>query len=282
MAEIPAFLNNEYMPLDACHISPLDRGFVFGDGVYELIPVYDRKAFCLQPHLERLAHSLEQVCIQNPYTHKQWQGIIENLIRQSDGADLAVYIQVTRGVALRDHGFPENTSPTVFAMANLLADIAEEQLQKGVALSTVEDTRWQRCDIKVIDLLPNVLAKQSALQANAAEAIMVRDGFALEGSSSNLFVVRDGEVYTHPKDNLILPGVTRDVILELLRVLGLKYHEQTIPENWLHTADELWITNSAKGILAATTVNQCPVGNGTPGKLWKDVYDLYQQRKLCN
>ena len=280
MAEIPAFLNDEYMPLEACQISPLDRGFIFGDGVYELIPVYDRKAFCLQPHLVRLARSLEQVHIQNPYTHKQWEGIVENLIRQSNCIDLAVYIQVTRGIAPRDHGFPENTSPTVFAMANLLADIADEQLQKGIALNIVKDTRWQRCDIKVIDLLPNVLAKQSALQAGAAEAIMVRDGFALEGSSSNLFAVRDGEVFTHPKDNLILPGITRDVILELLGGLGQKCREQAIPENWLYEADELWITSSAKGILAATTVNQCPVGNGAPGKLWKDVYDLYQQRKL--
>ena len=280
MAQVPAFLNDAYMSLEACRISPLDRGFIFGDGVYELIPVYGRKAFCLQQHLVRLARSIEQVRMHNPYTQSQWEDMVENLIQQAISPDLAVYIQVTRGVATRDHGFPESTSPTVFAMANPLMEIPNEQLQKGVALVTVDDIRWQRCDIKVVDLLPNILAKQDALQAGAAEAIMVRDGFALEGSSSNLFVIRKGEVYTHPKDNLILPGITREIILELLGALGLKFHEQAIPENWLYLADELWITSSAREILAATTIDHHTVGDGVPGKLWKDVYALYQQRKV--
>lgn len=253
---------------------------MFGDGVYELIPVYHRKAFCLQQHLARLARSIGQVRIHNPYTQAQWETIIENLIQRSDSSQLAIYIQITRGVAVRDHVFPENTPPTVFAMANPLMNIEDELLQKGIALVTEEDIRWQRCDIKVTGLLANVLAKQDALQACAAEVIMVRDGFALEGAASNLFVIRDGEIYTHPKDNLVLPGVTRDFVLELLNGLGLKYREQAIPEKWLYLADELWITSSAKEILPATKINQHVVGEGMPGRFWKDVYALYQQRKV--
>ena len=252
MTQIPAFLNDEYMPLDACRISPLDRGFIFGDGVYELIPVYRRKAFRLQQHLLRLARSIEQVQIRNPYTYAQWDGLVENLISQSSSTELAVYIQVTRGVAARNHVFPEDTSPTVFAMANPLPGITDEQLHKGIALRTTEDMRWQRCDIKVTGLMPNVMAKQEALQDGAAEAILVRNG----------------------------PGITRDFVLELLDELSLKYHEQAIPESWLYVADELWITSSAQEVLSSTTINQRAVGDGVPGKLWKDVYALYQQRKV--
>ena len=280
MMQIPAFLNGEYMPLEACRISPLDRGFVFGDAVYELIPVYARSALCLQRHLARFARSIEQVRIRDPYTNTQWIAIVENLIQQSDDADLTVYIQVTRGVAKRDHTFPENVDPTVFAMANPLVRIADEALQNGVALITVKDIRWQRCDIKVTGLLANVLAKQDAFQSSASEAILVRDGFALEGSGSNLFVVREGTVYTHPKDNLILPGITRDFILELLSELGLEFREQAIPEEWLYSAEEIWVTGSAREILAATKINQHVVGKGVPGELWKDVYALYQKRKV--
>ncbi len=268
------------MPLEACRISPLDRGFVFGDAVYELIPAYARRAFCLQQHLARLARSLEQVRIPDPYTRTQWEAIVENLIQQSESADLAVYIQVTRGVAKRDHPFPENVTPTVFAMANPLASIADEVLQNGVALITVKDIRWQRCDIKVTGLIANILAKQDASQSSAAEAILIRDGFALEGSASNLFVVREGIVYTHPEDNLILPGVTRDFILELLTELGLEFREQAIPEEWLYSADEIWVTSSAREVLAATKIDQHVVGKGVPGELWRDVYALYQKRKV--
>lgn len=280
MIQVPAYLNGEYMPLEACRISPLDRGFVFGDAVYELIPVYASSAFYMQQHLARLARSLGQVRIQDPYTRAQWEAIVENLVRQSESADLAVYIQVTRGVAKRDHPFPENAAPTVFAMANPLASIADEVLQNGVALITVKDVRWKRCDIKVTGLIANILAKQEATQASASEAILVRDGFALEGSASNLFVVREGIVHTHPKDNLILPGITRDFVLELLTELGLEFREQAIPEEWLYSADEIWVTSSAREVLAATKIDQHVVGKGVPGELWRDVYALYQKRKV--
>ena len=277
MIQIPAFLNGEYMPVEECRVSPLDRGFLFGDAVYELIPVYNRKAFCMSQHLARLARSVEQVHIQNPYTPTQWAAIVERLIQQSDDEDLAVYIQVTRGVAKRDHIFPENVNPTVFAMANPMARVAGEELQNGVELITVKDIRWQRCDIKVTGLLANILAKQEAIQSSAYEAILIRDGFALEGSSSNLFVVRNGTVYTHPEDNLVLPGVTRDFILGLLNELEVEYREQAIPEEWLYSANELWVTSSAREVLAATKIDKRVVGKGVPGELWKDVYALYQK-----
>ena len=279
MNSSPAFLNGEYLPLADCKISPLDRGFIFGDGIYELLPVYESKAFYLDQHLQRLQRSMAEIRIKNPYTLDEWQSLIENLIQQSEHEDLSIYIQVTRGIAPRDHVFPQDTQATVFAMANPLPKVVEEQLQNGVELITSEDIRWQRCDIKVISLLANILAKQDAVQASAAEAIMVRDDHALEGAASNLFVIRDGTVYTHPKDNLVLPGITRDFVLELLDELGIECNEQAIPKQWLYTSDELWITSSIKEVLPATKIDQKVVADGKPGELWKKTYDLYQKRK---
>lgn len=279
MYQVQAFLDGEYKLLEACQISPLDRGFIFGDGIYELIPVYKNKAFYLQNHLMRLHRSMGEIRINSPYSITEWENIIEKLIQQSQADDLAVYIQVTRGVAPRDHAFPEEEDPTVFAMANPLATVSKDLLQNGVSLATAKDIRWQRCDIKVITLLPNILARQDAAQSSAIEAILIRNGFALEGSASNLFVVRDGIVYTHPKDNLILPGITRDVVLELLEVLGIAYEEKAIPEEWLYSSEEIWITSSTKEVLPATRVDQHTIGNGMPGETWKKIYLSYQQLK---
>lgn len=279
MNSVPAFLNGKYLPLEECTVSVLDRGFIFGDGIYELLTVYKNNPFYLAQHLERLQRSLSETKIENPYTEEEWKQLINNLIQQSDHDDLAIYIQVTRGIAPRDHFFPKTAQPTVFAMANSLPLVPKGQLEKGVDLITSEDIRWQRCDIKVTSLLANILAKQEAAEASAIEAIMIRDGYALEGSASNLFVVREGVVYTHPKDNLILPGVTRDFVLELLLELGVESREQRIPKDWLYSADELWITSSTKEVLAATTIDKQPVADGKPGALWGKTYNLYQQRK---
>ena len=279
MSQVQAFLDGEYKSLEACHISPLDRGFIFGDGIYELIPVYNNKAFYLQNHITRLNRSMSEILIDNPYTNTEWENIVDMLIQQSQVDDLAVYIQVTRGIAPRDHAFPEKVNPTVFAMANPLATVSKNILQQGVSLTTAKDIRWQRCDIKVITLLPNILARQDAAQSSAIEAVLIRDGFALEGSASNLLVVRDGVVYTHPKDNLILPGITRDVVLELLKELGIAYEEKAIPKEWLYSSEEIWITSSTKEILPATRVDQHTVGNGMPGEIWEKIYLSYQQLK---
>jgi len=280
VASIPAFLNGEYLPLEECRVSVLDRGFIYGDGVYELLPVYKNNAFYLAQHLKRLQRSMGEIKVESPYDNSEWQTLINNLIQQSDHDDLAIYIQVTRGVAPRDHVFPQATQATVFAMANPLPIIPNEYLENGVDLITSNDIRWQRCDIKSISLLANILAKQEAAEASAVEAIMIRDDHALEGSASNLFLVRDGVVYTHPKDNLILPGISRDFILELLEELGIECKQQRIPKDWLYSADELWITSSSKEVLAATKIDQKIVADGKPGELWRKTYNLYQQRKM--
>lgn len=280
MTQIQAFLNGDYMPLEECKVSPLDRGFIFGDGIYELLPVYKKKPFYLQQHLTRLERSMNEIRIDNPNPRSEWEKIIQTLILNSNEENLAIYVQVTRGVAPRDHVFPKETDATVFAMANVLAPVPQDILQNGVAVITSEDLRWQRCDIKVISLLANILSRQDALQASAAEAIMVRDGYALEGAASNLFVVRDGKVFTHPKDNLILPGITRDFILELLDEQGIHYAEQPISKEWLYSSDEIWITSSAKEVLAVTKIDGDQVGKGVPGEVWKNTHALFQQRKI--
>ncbi len=280
MSSVPAFLNGEYLPLDECRVSVLDRGFIFGDGIYELITVYQNQAFYLAQHLSRLHRSMAEINIISPYGESEWSALITNLIEQSEHDDLAMYIQVTRGVAPRDHVYSKSMQPTVFAMANPLPIVPKKYLENGVDLITTTDTRWQRCDIKVISLLANIMAKQEATEVHAVEAIMIRDDFALEGSASNLFLVRDGVVYTHPKDNLILPGITRDFILELLVELGVECKQQPIPKEWLYSADELWITSSTKEVLAATKIDQKLVADGKPGKMWRKTYDLYQQRKM--
>jgi len=280
MNSVPAFLNGEYKPLEECQVSVLDRGFIFGDGIYELLPIYNNKPFYLQQHMQRLQRSMAEINIDSPYSIQEWQAIIDELIRQSEQDDLAIYIQVTRGVAPRDHVFPQASQATVFAMANPLPVVPEEYLKNGVELITSEDIRWQRCDIKVISLLANILAKQDAVQASAVEAIMVRDGNALEGAASNLFVVRDDVVYTHPKDNLILPGITRDFIIELLEELTIECKQQAIPKEWLYSADEVWMASSTKEVLAVTKIDKKIISNGKPGAYWHKTFDLYQQRKI--
>ena len=280
MTSTPAFLNGEYLPLEECRVSVLDRGFIFGDGIYELLTVYNKQAFYLQQHLERLERSMTEIKVLSPYDRTEWLALINNLIQQAEHDDLAIYIQVTRGIAPRDHIFPKAAQATVFAMANPLPKVSSEHLENGVELITSEDIRWQRCDIKVISLLANILAKQEAAEADAVEAILIRDGNALEGSASNLFVARDGVVYTHPKDNLILPGITRDFVLQLLDELKITCKQQAIPKEWLYSADELWITSSTKEVLAATKINEKIVGDGKPGELWRKTHALYQQRKM--
>ena len=280
MTRSPAFLNGEYQPLERCKVSVLDRGFIFGDGIYELLPIYENKPFYLAQHLQRLLRSMQEIRIDNPYSLEEWEAIIQNLIEQADSENLAIYIQVTRGIAPRDHAFPQDQQATVFSMANPLPIVPREQLQNGVELISSEDIRWQRCDIKVISLLANILAKQDAVQASAVEAIMVRDDCALEGAASNLFVVRDEIVYTHPKDHLILPGITREFVIELLDELNITCKQQAIPKEWLYSSDEIWITSSTKEVLAATKIDQKVIADGKPGPLWHKTYNLYQQKKL--
>ena len=274
-----AYLNGKYLPIEECKVSALDRGFIFGDAIYELIPVYNGKPFYLDAHLKRLERSLGQIEIKSPHDMAGWTDIVNQLSEKSGLKDLYVYIQVTRGVAPRDHAFPVNTPPTVFAMIGSWPSTPAEIYEQGLSAVTVNDMRWDRCDIKVTSLLANVLKKQKAVEGNAHEAIILRDGYVLEGSASNVFVVKDNQVYSAPKNNLILPGITRDVVVDLLNENKIPLIEEAPTVEILRSADEIWITSSTKECLPVTTLDGGPVGNGQPGELWGKVFEYFQARK---
>ncbi|MCW9088734.1 MAG: D-amino acid aminotransferase [Gammaproteobacteria bacterium] len=272
------YLNGEFLPAGEAKISVLDRGFIFGDGVYEVIPVYGGHLFRLPHHLQRLDHSLEGIRMANPLAHKHWQAVLEQLVELNGDGDQSLYLQVTRGVAKRDHGFPPDTEPTVFAMSNPITAVPES-LREGIAAATVEDFRWKLCHIKAIALLPNILLRQQAVEAGAEEAIMLRDGFVTEGAASNVFIVNNGVVLTPPKSNLLLPGITRDLVVELCQQNGLPCVEGAISEMQLKEADEIWLTSSSREIIPVTRLDGLPVGDGRPGRGWQQLIALYQQYK---
>ena len=277
------YLNGQYMPIEEAKISVLDRGFIFGDGVYEVIPVYSRKAFRLEEHLLRLQHSLDGIKLANPHSAGEWAGIINELIARNAGEDQYLYLHITRGVAKRDHAFPSPpVRPTIFIMSNPLTTPTAELLQSGIACITAPDNRWLRCDIKAIALLPNVLLRQMAIDAGCAETILIRasstdDGaFMTEGAASNIFVVKNGKLLAPPKDNLMLPGITYDVVLELAAANGIPHEVRKIAVAEIFTADELLLTSSTKEVLAITTLDGKPVGNGKPRALFAKLHQLYQ------
>ena len=273
------YLNGAFVAPEAAQVSVFDRGFVFGDGVYEVIPVYGGRAFRLKHHLLRLEASLAAIGLGNPLAHTQWQTIFEELIRAHGGGDQYIYLQVTRGVARRDHVFPKDTPPTVFAFSQPLKPPDAAELASGIAAITAPDNRWLRCDIKAIALLPNVLLRQQAQARGAVEAILIRDGFLTEGAASNIFVVRAGRLLTPPRGPFILPGVTRDLILELARAHGVDCAETVVSEAELLGADEIWMTSSLKEILAVTRLNDRSVGGGNPGPMQARFRQLYEDYK---
>ncbi|MFA6014001.1 MAG: D-amino acid aminotransferase [Gallionellaceae bacterium] len=275
------YLNGEFLPISEAKISVLDRGFIFGDGVYEVIPVYSRHVFRLAEHLRRLNHSLESIRLANPHSESEWTNIINELIARNDPEDQYLYLHITRGVAKRDHPFPNPpVLPTVFVMSNSLSTPAVELLQTGIAAITAADNRWLRCDIKAISLLPNVLLRQQAIDAGCAETVMIRDNeFLTEGSASNIFVVKNGVLLAPPKDNLMLPGITYDVLLELAAANNIPVQIRKILLNEVVTADELLLTSSTKEVLAITQLNGKPVGAGKPGEMFARIYALYQKFK---
>jgi len=273
------YLNGKLLPIEQAQISVLDRGFLLGDGIYEVIPAFGGKLFRLEQHLQRLDKSLSAVRIPNPHNHSEWQEILQRLITSNDN-DLSIYLQVTRGVApKRDHAFPDKVVPTVFAMSNIIPEPDPATLEKGVNAITLDDIRWKRCDIKAITLLANVVLRQEAHDHNAAEAILIRDGQAMEGAASNLFIVSADTIYTPPKGPQLLPGVTRDLILELSREHGLTIEERNISEQSLNNAQEIWLTSSTREILPVTQLNGNQVGNGRPGKYWQQMIQLYRDYK---
>jgi len=273
------FLNGKFLPLEEAKVPVLDRGFIFGDGVYELVPVYSRVAFRLDEHLARLERSLAETRIRNPYARAQWREIIYRLVDAQAFDDQGVYFQVTRGVAKRDHAFPKDAEPTVFAMSNPLVTPPRETVQKGAAAVSAPDNRWLRCDIKSISLIGNCLLRQLSAEAGAAETILFRDGKLTEASSSNVFVVQRGVILSPPKTDLILPGITYDVVLELARGAGLALELRDVHEAEVRSADEIWVTSSSKEVLAIVALDGVPVGDGRPGPLFARMYQLYQEFK---
>jgi D-alanine transaminase len=276
MASKPVYLNGRYLPIEDAHISVLDRGFLFGDGVYEVIPAYRGRLFEFEAHMARLDNSLAAVRIGNPYTLEEWRGILAPLLE--DGTDQYVYLQITRGAApKRDHLFPDNVAPTVFAMSSpILSYPAREAGIKAVCL---EDSRWQNCHVKAITLLANVLLRQEASAQGGAEAILIKNGFVTEGSSSNVFAVLDGTLITPPLSRDILPGITREVILKIAEANAISYREQPLSIDDLKQADEIWIVSSIREIVPVVELDDKTVGGGKPGPVWQTVNRLFQAYK---
>ncbi len=282
-----AYLNGKFMPLDEARISPLDRGFLFADGVYEVIPAYGGKLFRLNEHLDRLDASLAAIGLPNPLALPDWTALFNSLIEQNGGGNIYIYLQVTRGAAAkRDHAFPAPpVAPTIFAMTGQIATPAADMpdTTPGVAAITLDDIRWSRCDIKSIALLANVMLRQQAVSEGASEAILIRDGFATEGSASNFFIVKQGVIVTPPKSHLILPGITRDLLVELARKHAMPIEEREVMEAELKSADEVWLSSSTREVVPVTRLNGHTVGNGKPGPVWQHMARYYVdfKRALC-
>ena len=273
------FLNGEILPIDEAKVPVLDRGFIFGDGIYELVPVYSRVPFRLEEHLARLERSLGAVRIKNPYTRAQWRDVIQRLIAAQPFEDQGLYFQVTRGVTKRDHAFPQDVEPTVFAMSNPLVSPPTALVERGAAARSAVDFRWQRCDIKSISLIGNCLLRQVSAEVGEAETILFRDGKLTEASASNVFIVKAGVIQAPPKSKLILPGITYDVVVELAREAGLPLEFRDIGEGEARAADEIWVTSSSKEVLAIVLLDGKPVGDGKPGPMFRRMYALYQEFK---
>jgi len=272
------YLNGEFMPLAEAKVPVLDRGFIFGDGVYEVIPVFHGRLFRLEQHLKRLQNSLDAVHIVNPLAESEWVFLLNSLITRNGDGDQSLYVQVTRGVARRDHVLPAPVPPTIFAMCNHLEPRA---VPEPVAAITREDIRWKWCDIKAIALLPNILLRQQAVEAGAYEAILIRDGLVTEGAASNVFIAHSGVIKTPPKGPYLLPGVTRDLIIELLKVHKIPCQETEIREEELRAAEEVWLTSSTREVVPVVQLDGRPVGRGQAGELWRTVVSLYQAFKAA-
>ncbi len=267
------------MPQDQALVPVTDRGFIFGDGIYEVIPVYGGRLFRLEEHLQRLSNSLAGVRIDNPLSNKEWSQTLHELVQKNGGGEQSVYLQITRGQAPRDHAFPDDTTPTVLISTSPLKAASTTLLEQGVSAITLEDIRWKYCHIKAIALLPNILLRQQAVDAGAQEAILIRAGLITEGAASNLFIVKDNTIITPAKGPFLLPGITRDLMLELAATNAMPYKETDITAAELFEADEIWLSSSTKEILSVTHLDDAAVGDGKPGPVWQRMHALYQAYK---
>jgi D-alanine transaminase len=274
------FLNGEFMPADQARVPVMDRGFLFGDGVYEVIPVYSRRPFRLAEHLRRLQGSLDAIRLDNPYSDEVWSTHIGRIVAEAEWDDQSVYLQVTRGAdTKRNHAFPKVVVPSVFIMSEALPTPPAVQRSEGIAAVSAVDNRWLRCDIKATSLLANCLLRQLAVDAGCVETVLFRDGLLTEGSASSIFAVKDGVLLAPKKSHLVLPGITYDVVLELAARHGLAVMVRDVTETEARGADELWLASSTKEVLPIVTLDGQPLGNGRPGSIYRQMADWYQQFK---
>jgi D-alanine transaminase len=274
-----AHFNGRLMPLDEISISPLDRGFIFGDGVYEVVPAYGGVMLHGREHFERLQRSMDEIGLANPRSVDEWMRSAAELLAHHLG-DQAVYIQVTRGVPpKRDHVIPTGITPTVFMMSNPMSNPSREAVENGVGCVTSRDFRWEKCHIKSTSLLGNVLARQISVEAGAVETVLFRDGMLTEASSSNVLIVKDGVAAAPPQDHHILLGITYSLLQRLAADGVLKFEVRPITEAEVRAADEVWLSSSTKEVLAVTTLDGRPVGTGKPGPVFRRMHALYQDYK---
>jgi D-alanine transaminase len=284
---LPCYLNGEFTELPNAKISVMDRGFIFGDGVYEVVPVYGGHLFRFAQHMARLERSLAEVRIKNPMTPAQWAQVALKLVASyahSTGArvedtEQLIYIQITRGVAMREHAMPTNITPTVFVMANKMTLASQAQRSTGVACVTADDFRWQKAHIKSVSLLGAVLARQISFDVGAAETVMFRDGYLSEAAASNVWVVKDATVMGPPKDHLVLEGIRYGLIEEICRAAGIGFELRRIRREEVLGADELLLSSATKEVLPVTTLDGKPVGTGRPGPVYAQLYAGYQKAK---
>ena len=274
------YLNGSFVPIEDARVSVLDRGFIFGDGVYEVIPVYSHIPFRLAEHLRRLQKSLDGIQLKNPHTDTEWKKLIEQIIASNEGGDQSLYLHITRGVAPRNHAFPKEVVPTIFIMSSPLIVPPKELIIAGVSAITANDNRWSRCDIKATSLLPNVLLRQMASDSDATETLLLRDGFLSEGSASSIFIVKNKVLLVLPKSNFTLPGITYDVVLELAVKYQVPYKITEISENDLRSSDEILLASSTKEIMPITLLDGKKVGSGKSGEVFAQLYQLYQNFKI--
>ena len=278
-----SYCNGEFLPVEKARISPLDRGFIFGDGVYEVIPVYAGKPLRMREHLLRLQRSMDFLLLDNPYSIGQWETLIAQLVEKNGGGNVSVYIQVTRGVAKRDFSLPKGIAPTVFMMANKLPTPTRELYEKGLSLVSLDDFRWERCHVKSTSLLGAVLLKNEANQHQVDDCMLFRNGYLTESSSSNICAVKSGVILCPPKDNLILPGITCDLMIDLALKAGMPLSLRKVSRKEVTAADELWLTSSTREVIAITELDGNPVGNashaGKPGPHFWKMYELFQEYK---
>lgn len=275
------YLNGTYLPIHEAKISVLDRGFLFGDGVYEVLPIYSGKLFQYPLHLERLQKGLKAIQFQNTFDCEQLAEIFQGIIECNKENNISgIYLQVTRGASEnRNHIIPETYDPTVFVCPIHYHTYSHEEKLEGVKVITYADIRWQRCDIKAITLLPNILAKTAAFEYKSEEAVLIKGGYALEGSSSNVFAVLNNKIITAPANHEILNGITRQVTIKIIKNLRLEFEERKITEQELFTADEIWLTSTTKEIMPVTQVNNKTVKNGQAGPIWHIINDEFQKLK---